>query len=977
MAPMPTVLDSHGAAHAWLVGRGCRRLVIDSRVVGDGDGFVAWPGHATDGRRHVGSALGRGAAACLVEADGVEAFGFDGEPRVAAVHGLKAAAGDIASRFLDEPSRRLDVIAVTGTNGKTSTTWWIAQALSALGRRAGVVGTLGWGEPPAAGGGARIPLVKTGLTTPDPIGLQTALADFAERGVEAVAIEASSIGIAEHRLAGTHVAVAVYTNFTQDHLDYHGDMAAYWKAKAELFAWPGLRAAVVNVDDAHGAKLAASLAEGRAEVWSVSQRGGARLVAAEVQLDGDAASFTVREAIVDRPSVEARIRAPIVGSYNVANLLAVVGVLRALGVPLAEAASACARVTPVPGRMERVGVASATSGKAEPAVIVDYAHTPDALEKALSALRPLATARGGELWVVFGCGGDRDPGKRPLMGAIARRLADRVVLTSDNPRSEAPDRILAQILAGVTGHDEVAVIENRDAAITHAVSRAAAVDVVLVAGKGHEDYQEAGGVRQPFSDTAHAASALAARAPMATLEALAALVPGSRLEGDPGTRVTRVHSDSRTLRPGDLFVALRGERFDANDFLAEAKANGAAAALAERDLAPTGLSGLRVEDARGALGTLAAGWRRRHALPLIAVTGSNGKTTVTQMTAAILRAWLGTAAFSTEGNFNNDVGLPLTLLRLRPHHRAGVVELGMNHPDEIARLAAIAAPTVALVNNAQREHLEFMGSVDAVARENGSVIAALGADGVAVFPADDAHAPTWRSIAGARRVFTFGDGDAGDVGGGAAWRGDHWSVAMRTPLGAVEFDLRIAGVHNVRNAFAAAAAAIAAGAQLAAVASGLAAFTPVRGRSDVRSVVIGGVRRTLVDDTYNANPDSARAAVDVLAALPAPRWLVLGDMGEVGDQGPALHREVGDYARARGIDVLWAAGAESASTAAPFAGARSFATADALLAALGEAPAFASVLVKGSRFMKMERVVTALLALHDAPPAAAEPRDAA
>ena len=968
-------LDSREAAHAWLLLRQVRGLVGDSRKVSPGDAFVAWPGHSTDARRHVPDALGAGAVGCLVEAEGVEGFGFGTEPRVAAVRGLKAAAGDIASRFLGTPSERLKVIAVTGTNGKTSTAWWVAQALGAVGRRTAVVGTLGVGEPPrvgqldptpgkAATGDAADGLTPTGLTTPDPITLQTALADFATRGFAACAIEASSIGIAEHRLAGTRVAVAVFTNFTQDHLDYHGDMVAYWQAKAQLFAWPGLKAAVVNLDDAQGVELAASLAASPVDTWTVSMRGEARLRAAAVRHGRDGLAFEIHEG-----DASVVIATPLIGDYNVSNLLAAIGVMRALGVGLREAAAACSGLTPVPGRMQRVAT---TRAAGQPEVVVDYAHTPDALEKTLAALRPLAAESGGRLWCVFGCGGNRDAAKRPLMGAIAIKLADRVVVTSDNPRLESPDFILSQILVGTMGHDEVDVIENRAEAIRHAVTSAAANDVVLIAGKGHEAYQDVGGAKFPFSDVAHAAKALAERhggtagsdagtAMMSTLADAATGLSGARLIGDAGIAFARVHSDTRTLQPGDLFVALRGERFDAHEFLGRAGAAGAVAALAERGLAEAGIAGIEVADTRVALGALAAAWRRRFDLPLVAVTGSNGKTTVTQMIGAIFRAWRGDAGFATEGNFNNDIGLPLTLLRLREHHRAAVVELGMNHPGEIARLAAIARPTVALVNNAQREHMEFMASVEAVARENGAVIAALGEGGTAVFPADDAQLEIWRALAGSRRTLTFGESRDADVTGVADWSDDRWAMTLRTPSGQATLALHIAGRHNVRNALAATAAALAAGCPLDAVARGLEAFRPVRGRSQTRRIVVRGVERTLVDDSYNANPDSVRAAIDVLATLSAPRWLVLGDMGEVGNDGPAFHREVGTYARQSGIQALWAAGPESASTIADFAGARAFASVEALIVALDEAPAFASVLVKGSRFMRMERVVAAFV----------------
>ncbi|MCM2253010.1 MAG: UDP-N-acetylmuramoyl-tripeptide--D-alanyl-D-alanine ligase [Ramlibacter sp.] len=451
---------------------------------------------------------------------------------------------------------------------------------------------------------------------------------------------------------------------------------------------------------------------------------------------------------------------------------------------------------------------------------------------------------------------------------------------------------------------------------------------------------------------------------MFTLAEALAWIPGGRLVGDGAVAVTRVHSDSRSLQPGDLFVALKGERFDANDFLPQALATGAAAAIAHRGRLPQGLPGIEVDDSRLALGSLAAGWRARFTLPLIAVTGSNGKTTVTQMIASILRAWQPDAMLATQGNLNNDIGLPLQLLRLRADHRIAVLELGMNHPGEITYLAGIARPTVALVNNAQREHQEFMATVEAVARENGSVFGALGPSGVAVFPADEEFTPLWLRLAGARACMTFGGGDAEHASGadivlaGTEWQQGHWQVGVKTVAGPVAYRLHIAGRHNVRNSLAAAACALAAGVPLAAIAAGLEAFEPVKGRSRALAVTLDGRTITVVDDTYNANPDSVRAAIDVLAELPGPRLLVLGDMGEVGDQGPRFHAEVGEHARERGIDRLLTLGEQSAAMQG-----RHFDAIEPLNAAvLAELPRCASVLVKGSRFMKMERVVEAITA---------------
>jgi UDP-N-acetylmuramyl-tripeptide synthetase len=499
---MPMQLDSTVAALAWLRSRGARSLCTDSRRVQPGDAFIAWPGYAHDARQYVRAALDAGACAVLVEAQGADRFPLTAVPGVAALRGLKAASGELASAFAGQPSAALRVIAVTGTNGKTSTAWWTAQALGAGGVRCGVIGTLGIGEPPRAGGaGGAVSegVAASGLTTPDPMALQAAFRRFVDTGFAACAIEASSIGIAEQRLAGTQIEVAVFTNLTHDHLDYHATMQAYWEAKRQLFAWPGLKAAVVNLDDAHGAELAASLPAGTLALWTYSLRGDARLRGSALTYEDGGLCFDVIEG-----PLRHRLRTALIGDYNAANLLAVIGAMRALGLPLADAVAACATLPPVPGRMQRVhGGAGAA-----PQVVVDYAHTPDALEQALRALQPFAAQRGGVLWCVFGCGGNRDAGKRPLMGEVAARLAQRVVVTSDNPRHEPPDAIVAQIVAGIARAKDVEVLPDRREAIAYAMKHADVRDVVLLAGKGHEDYQEIEGRRLPFSDAEVAAHSL-------------------------------------------------------------------------------------------------------------------------------------------------------------------------------------------------------------------------------------------------------------------------------------------------------------------------------------------------------------------------------------------------------------------------------------------------------------------------------------
>ncbi len=450
------------------------------------------------------------------------------------------------------------------------------------------------------------------------------------------------------------------------------------------------------------------------------------------------------------------------------------------------------------------------------------------------------------------------------------------------------------------------------------------------------------------------------------------------LHGAPDTGIGRVHTDSRSLEPGDLFVALRGDTYDANNFLHQAKERGASALLCHSGLPasqyPQGLPRIEVADSTQSLGQLAQAWRAQFSLPLIAVTGSNGKTTVTQMIAAILQEHAPDgAALATQGNLNNAIGVPLTLLRLRAKHRIAVVELGMNHPGEIAQLAAIAQPTVALVNNAQREHLEFMHTVDAVAAENGAVLQALPASGCAVFGLDDSYTGHWIAQNKAQQLLGFAAAAVaehdGVYGEQALWQDGGWAVRARwrqgTASGVLQYRLDIAGKHNVRNSWAAAACALAAGVSPAAIERGLQAFIPVKGRSRALNLVWGGRCISLVDDSYNANPDSVQAAIDVLRELPAPRLLVLGDMGEVGDQGAQLHAQAGRYAHSQGIEHLLATGNLSQSTVQAFvqAGgqAQHYFDTTALTHAVAQALAHsASVLVKGSRFMRMEKIIEAL-----------------
>ena len=425
--------------------------------------------------------------------------------------------------------------------------------------------------------------------------------------------------------------------------------------------------------------------------------------------------------------------------------------------------------------------------------------------------------------------------------------------------------------------------------------------------------------------------------------------------------IAGVSTDTRGIGTGQLFVALRGELFDGHDFLEQAVAAGAGALLvAEGARIPVGTSALVVPDTRLALGRMAAAWRARFEIPVIAVTGSNGKTTTKEMIAAILRSEFGDAVLVTRGNLNNDIGLPLTLLGLDPSHRAAVIEMGMSHPGEIAYLAPLGAPTVAVVTNAQRAHLEGMGDMNEVAREKGSIFAGLADGGVAVVNADDAYADLWRMMAGSHLLRTFGIEHAAVVRAGVRQQGLTTRLSLQAPEGRAELKLAVPGRHNARNALAAAAACLAAGIPLAAVTAGLEGFAGLKGRLQRRQGRAGAV---VLDDTYNANPDSVRAGIDVLAATVGRKVLVLGDMGEIGEASGQYHDEIGGYAKSQGIDRLLAFGDASQQAVRNFGeGARHFCDIEKLIAAVNkELGPETTVLVKGSRFMKMERVADAIV----------------
>ena len=466
--------------------RDIRGLCADSRAVADGDAFLAVPGLSAHGLSYLNAEQAAKAAVVLFEPPAPA--GAAPPPNALPVPELKRLQAALADRFYGAPSKAMTVVGVTGTNGKTSTVQLIAQAFTLLGRVAGTIGTLGTGLYGRLQAGER--------TTPDVIAVHRALGAMRDDGATLVAMEVSSHALDQGRVAEVVFDTAVFSNLTQDHLDYHGTMAAYFEAKATLFAWPGLRHAVINIDDAYGRELAGRLPSGLAVIRTSSAGAAvADLRADDVRLGLDGMRFRLCEA-----GAEVEVASPLLGRFNVDNLLAVAGVLRAQGLPLADVAALLGRLDPVGGRMSRLG---GSDGK--PLVVVDYAHTPDALEQALKTLRGHSQAR---LICVFGCGGDRDRGKRPLMAASVEQWADAVWVTDDNPRSESGDAIVAEIRAGFRAPERVRVQRDRRRAIAEAIAEADAGDIVLIAGKGHETYQEVNGVKTPFDDRAVAGECL-------------------------------------------------------------------------------------------------------------------------------------------------------------------------------------------------------------------------------------------------------------------------------------------------------------------------------------------------------------------------------------------------------------------------------------------------------------------------------------
>jgi murE/murF fusion protein len=941
-------------------------VTIDSRKVKAGAVFVACPGAlptSKHGHDFLDAAVKAGASVLVVE-DEAKGAPLVGHAAVVVVKDARKAAAILAERVHGEPSKKLKLVGITGTNGKTTTTWLTAQLCAHAGMKAAVLGTLGVGDVNAP--------KSLGFTTPEAEILSGELAKLVDEGFQVVAMEVSSHALATARVDGMTFAATGFTNLTRDHLDFHGTMDAYFDAKARLFVGFGGEAAVPAFDDEGGWNARLRALAPKARTWG---RGG-DLDVVDVQFGPRGMTGALVEGKARVP-----FTSPLLGTYNVENLLVAASCARALGLSLEQIAAGLATAKAPPGRLERVD--GADGG---PTVVVDYAHTPDALERALHVMRGVCA---GKLTVVFGCGGDRDPGKRPLMGRIAADIADVAVITDDNPRSEDGSAIAAAVEQGIG--DRKRKVDARDLERgTYAVERArrmairAAIDasedddVVLVAGKGHEKTQTIGQRVLPFDDVTEARSALRHESSPAILDTQL-VVDGLAARGVQAASglppfFVGVSTDSRKVVPGSLFVALKGENFDAHRFVSSSVGAGkASAALVAKDKLGE-LDGVRaliaVDDTLLGLKDIARAYLATLPGRRVQLTGSNGKTTTKELIAGCLRAaWGGPWVHATEGNFNNHVGVPLTVFQCHPEHKAMVFETGMNHLGEIAYLADIVQPEVGLITNIGTAHAGNVGGIEGVAKAKAELWEALKPSSVAVVNADDPRCVREAQAKAKCRHVAFGRAPWADVRLTGVRDRENGGQDLEITYGGktVETSIGLDGRHNAQNAVGAVAVAVALGLDFETCARGLATAHHAHGRLE-RVTLPGNV--WLLDDTYNANPDSMEAAIGTLGELAGARRkiIVLGEMRELGQYAESAHRHIGAAAAQAQPALVFACGdmaklyGEGAVRVGLPSSSFIWARDNAALAPLVVSAVTDGdvVLVKGSRGARMEVVVDAL-----------------
>ena len=959
--------------------------------------FVAIKGLAADGHDFIDEALARGASAIITQKP------VRKKSIIIEVKNTRNTLAAISDQFYLNPSKKLFLIGITGTNGKTTTAFLVENLLSEAGIKVGVIGTLNYRYSGKT--------FQNPMTTPESYDLQKILAEMLKSSITHVVMEVSSHAIDLDRICNCRFNLLVFTNLTQDHLDYHKDMNSYWSCKKKLFTQIPDQgsandrvSAVINHNDEKGKELIKLLEAsiGKSSVLSAGFSNGNSIWPKEIKHD-----LTGISCKVITPTGSFEFKSPLVGQHNLENILCATGVGIVLNLSLDSIKTGIEAVCAVPGRLEYI------PNDINRFIYVDYAHTPDALENVLSALKYSAK---GRIICVFGCGGDRDKAKRPLMGQVAARLCDLTIITSDNPRTEPPMEIIEQIVHGTkktiphvytltdlsaSFREKGYVVEpDRKMAIQLAITVSRPGDIVLIAGKGDETYQIIGNNTISFDDRKEARTALSkleiqsaeyssqghseletqnsqleARNPIPwTTAEIVKATQGELLCGDLKHSFSGISIDSRSISVNELFVAIKGDVHDGHSFTSDAIERGVSGLLIDRantDKLPgkesieNSIVCITVNDTTRALGDLAAFNRKRSNAAVVAITGSNGKTSTRKMTAGVVSRRFST--LSTFGNLNNQIGLPLTLLNLNFNHRWAVLELGMNSPGEIKRLAEICSPDIGVITNIGPAHLEGLGSLDAVMQAKAELLKEIKPNGTAVLNADD-HRLLQLADYTSRNVLLFGLSKNALIRAlSVKGTGTGLSFTLVLPEESITVDLKTPAIFMVSNALAAAAVGYLLGLTAGEIKEGLEDFKPVKGRMNILKT---GKGINIIDDTYNANPDSMKAAINTLMSLKGNNRgiLVAGDMLELGEYAESMHRNIGRIAAVSDIAKLYVTGqfAQTVATGAMdedmnssdiFTG-----TKEEILEGIKDRIGPGDwVLVKGSRGMTMETIVEGLL----------------
>lgn len=952
-------------------------IVSNSRDVRPGSLFIAVKGLKADGHDYMDQALENGAVAVVAE------YNPKNRRNVVLVKDSRLAMAAMAACFYGNPSESLVIAGVTGTNGKTTTTWILESIFKAARLNTGVIGTVN-----IRYNGQVFP---NPVTTPDSIDLQRTLSEMKHAGITHVVMEVSSHGLDLKRVDFCRFDCGIFTNLTQDHLDYHSTLEEYFECKKRFFTdflgtlSPKNAPAVLNIDDEKG-RLLFRILKGKKLAVSAKH-------AADIHAQAVADDITGLSGTLCLENLSILFKSYLTGHFNLENILCAAAAAHALKIPPQAIQQGIEDCRAIPGRLEKI------NHPLNRFMFADYAHTPDALESILTTLKTRAPQR---LITVFGCGGDRDRKKRPLMGKIACEHSDIAILTSDNPRSENPDAIIADILEGIThsrllGDEEVlshpfnkghVVEKDRRKAIKKALWLSKPGDTIVVAGKGHETYQITSTGTHHFDDREEiqtAADEFLNRftpIPWTVLEisqALDALPAFSNLEKDHG--FSGISTDSRTIKDTEIFVALKGDRFDGHTFVetlisrnikgfvTQAPFYSHLSPKSKSALSSKGLVIFEVPDTLAGLGLLARYQRIRSNVKLLAITGSSGKTTTRRIAEDIFKMRFHTHA--TTGNLNNEIGVPLTLLKLSDAHEWAVVEMGMNHPGEISRLSHIALPDVAMITNTAAVHLEGLGTVENVALAKAEIFEGVREGGAAILHADD---PRLHILEGKARqnhriqtFLMFGSGAGADL-----CAQDIKSVETRTGFSVCldgevhEFSVQSPAPFMVDNCLGAILAARLAGIDVPTLKKGIASFCPASGRMNIYPLTD---KITLMDDTYNANPASVSKALLTLQKVSGSdnSIAVLGDMLELGKVSDALHQQIGETTADLGIKNLFVYGDKvrhliSGALEKGFPKERIFHGSKEDIAGkiLTAADEKTWVLIKGSRGMAMETVITSL-----------------